>query len=702
MRWISLYIVLLLVPAQSVHAQNATLQCDRLEEIGFLTGLDRPYAITIDDGYIYTADVEGFLNIIDIRDPSNPSIVSSTDIPFMDEATSITIIGDAAYITLDGSVSGVAIINIEDKADPWYMRNPGMNLEDLAQLVNNGIHIFTPSYALLNITRPFGPGFDPAPSNDAGIFRPLGVYGDTLIDSHLDQFDISDPFNPVLIDQSNSPSILNGLRTRTDGPHMIDIDQQSGIIKLATYFQTTQRVRLLEIQTNGAMDATARGDLLYVANGSVDVYAVGDPTMMIDSFGPSENLITARFIRQYEDLMIVFSYGSLAVYHFPTNPVSSTMLSDVSSFIDLEDNLAVLNPGFFDNPPFASADLVDISNPLRPEWLAKLPIRSAFGTAIRSDRLYIAGEDTSNPNAGLFVFDITTPQHPVQIGAYSISPNAGEIARGRDVAVQDNLLYALDNDHGLSIFGIMPDGLLMPISNLPINSNGQRIELLGDLAFVSSTSRGHLIDISNPLVPTELSFLDNDAIQIPAFLTACRDGDLLYTAENDAGYRIFDISDPSDPFELARFDVTIPAGGTELAGLVRDTQVDGSTLYLALSSGGFAIYDNTNPLNPLLTSHIPAAIPQEGSNTFYREFIRRHDKIYIASGNAGLRILSLSGCELPCAIDFNTDGALNFFDVAVFIQGYIDQDPLADLNNDALYNFFDVASFLVLYNKGCP
>ena len=55
-----------------------------------------------------------------------------------------------------------------------------------------------------------------------------------------------------------------------------------------------------------------------------------------------------------------------------------------------------------------------------------------------------------------------------------------------------------------------------------------------------------------------------------------------------------------------------------------------------------------------------------------------------------------------CAVDFNSDGVLDFFDVSLFIAALNGQDPTADLNNDGAFNFFDVSAFLSQYAQGCP
>jgi hypothetical protein len=54
-----------------------------------------------------------------------------------------------------------------------------------------------------------------------------------------------------------------------------------------------------------------------------------------------------------------------------------------------------------------------------------------------------------------------------------------------------------------------------------------------------------------------------------------------------------------------------------------------------------------------------------------------------------------------CPSDTNLDGALNFFDVSVFLNNYNAGSAAADLNGDGVLNFFDVSTFLNSYNMGC-
>jgi len=55
-----------------------------------------------------------------------------------------------------------------------------------------------------------------------------------------------------------------------------------------------------------------------------------------------------------------------------------------------------------------------------------------------------------------------------------------------------------------------------------------------------------------------------------------------------------------------------------------------------------------------------------------------------------------------CPADYDTSGDLNFFDVAVFLNLFVDRLPAGDTNGDGSFDFFDVQRFIDLFNTGCP
>lgn len=55
-----------------------------------------------------------------------------------------------------------------------------------------------------------------------------------------------------------------------------------------------------------------------------------------------------------------------------------------------------------------------------------------------------------------------------------------------------------------------------------------------------------------------------------------------------------------------------------------------------------------------------------------------------------------------CPLDLNLDGTLNFFDVSVYIEAFIANDPQADCNRDGVFDAFDVLQFSSAFAEGCP
>lgn len=56
-----------------------------------------------------------------------------------------------------------------------------------------------------------------------------------------------------------------------------------------------------------------------------------------------------------------------------------------------------------------------------------------------------------------------------------------------------------------------------------------------------------------------------------------------------------------------------------------------------------------------------------------------------------------------CPADLNTDGILNFFDLAAYLALFSAGDPAADLAAPfGVLNFFDLGEYLAHFNAGCP
>ncbi|MBL4810737.1 MAG: hypothetical protein JKY43_11845 [Phycisphaerales bacterium] len=64
-----------------------------------------------------------------------------------------------------------------------------------------------------------------------------------------------------------------------------------------------------------------------------------------------------------------------------------------------------------------------------------------------------------------------------------------------------------------------------------------------------------------------------------------------------------------------------------------------------------------------------------------------------------------AACDLfvtECAVDLNSDGSVDFFDISAFLTELAAGSSVADWNGDGSVDFFDISGFLVSYGAGCP
>jgi len=119
-------------------------------------------------------------------------------------------------------------------------------------------------------------------------------------------------------------------------------------------------------------------------------------------------------------------------------------------------------------------------------------------------------------------------------------------------------------------------------------------------------------------------------------------------------------------------------------------------------------FSPVNSLNPSGASPFNAILDDQAQGAFSATYTFRvfNDRSLFSAG-VGIEDLTLvlSGVVQGgggCAVDFNNDGELNFFDVSLFLSLFTAGDPAADLNGDTQFNFFDVSMFLNEFAAGCP
>jgi len=683
----------------AVAQEDASYICQPPQMLGMISGLDNPASLTIEGDYAYIAQSDDSFLIVDISDPMNPVLLADADdLPIdVNDGTRIVINQGAAYV-------GNAIINIEDKTDPWFMRYGAITSRPL---INGFFYLRSPAYFdrtnIYNATRPYAIGIDSFEDPDAAlgfIFGglPVAYVNGLLVTDRLDRFNIDNPHAPVLVDDSNYDNIYTIDEYRFDEPYLLFLEDSSNVDPTINIYQKPIDIfTTIEFDNIPFSDLTVHAENMFLLNAEgLQIYALSNEPSLVASHTDDPLLASAQFIRQHNDHFVLVSENTFAIYDIPTNPISGVRTILPQSHLELMGDTAILSTGNIDTSA-QGASVVDISNPANPRWVSELPVNDAFGIDSIAPYAFVA-----NKTEGLMVFDLSDPFNPLLETSYNTSVNQAGTPNTRDIYITGDYAYTIDRNAGLAIYQIVNDHELQPISTLAFTQAVQRITVDGDLAFVSGLSRLYIVNMVNPATPFILSSIDELPGTTNYIHSATRQGNLLYTADSNNGYRIFDISDPATPAQIAHFDADVSTKQGVFEAFAYELIIENDLLYIAMSFGGFAIYDNTDPFNPVLLRHAPAALPPANNIARYRDLEIRGNHLYTAAGNAGLRVYDLNDCALPCAIDFNNDGNLNFFDVSIFLVAFGEGDPLADLQPDGNFNFFDVAAFITAYQTGCP
>jgi hypothetical protein len=182
--------------------------------------------------------------------------------------------------------------------------------------------------------------------------------------------------------------------------------------------------------------------------------------------------------------------------------------------------------------------IFDVVQPGAPQKLANIGFtNSSFGAAIDVDVLddiaYVA------TTRGLRILDSLDPTDPFLIGSFDTNPTGS--GPGQDVEV-------------------------VKVGNLVI-------------AYLSAFQDGvFVLDVTDPTDPQLIAQIPSTVPGVTPIYEVTVAGERAFISEGSATLRIYDVSDPSDPFELAPFDAR---------GDTRDVAVKDGVAYLGFGEDSF-------------------------------------------------------------------------------------------------------------------
>jgi hypothetical protein len=270
--------------------------------------------------------------------------------------------------------------------------------------------------------------------------------------------------------------------------------------------------------------------------------------------------------------------------------------------------------------------IVDISNPSQPMLVTQFDEERCEGVAVGNGHAFLATKDD-----GMVVLDVNDPFNPIFVTRYGAGND--ELT---DITLIGTTAYILISGR-VAIVDVSDPASPEYLGNDGLEESCFGFAISPPFLCFTSAEGIHLVNISNPAVPQEISFV---------FLPGAHEkhaagfsGDFLYTTRSDS-LLVFDISDPV--FPLA--GTAIPVDPDPILSY-RDIAIDGDLLYLADADGGLKIIDISIPMIPAQLSHHDTYENAQGV-TF------TDDHVLVADNWHGLRLIDASDPYFPEEIGF--------------------------------------------------
>ena len=517
--------------------------------------------------YAYVRVGGGQYRILNVSDPTSPTLVTETDVPLTGVVSTC---GNYLYAS-NFDRRDITVVDISDPTNP--------------------IRIGSAPYDWSGRSR-----IDMKVSGDYLYFLTWYYYNDNDLDPRvvLDILDISDPISPI---------------------------------KVGSYETTDYPAENL-VASNNYVYISVSGDGLHILDVSnpktpteVDVYALDTEDILVDgnrlyaltwSYGSEGNQL---HILDVLDPLHITELGSCEQPLGPPNWYNTFdwMVEGDHVYVSLDDRLTILDVSNPENPAqtywgrpvkvdypneayiqgleargdyayltYGRGDkeglfTFDVSDSQSPALVNEYRVLDYYGpVAVNGDYAYVA---TSEEGVWVLrVVDVSNPRQPTDIG-FKIALDG----RVYDIAVNGEVLYLAAGKAGLSIWDVSDPVKPTKIDLYPMPRT------LYKLAFRNSYLYGtdgelFILDINDPANPTEINSINTPGTAMGVSV----DGDYAYVANGD-GLEIIDVSDMNNLKKV---------GFSETYYVAYDVDVRGDFAFVADHYWGLAIMDISDRTSP--------------------------------------------------------------------------------------------------------
>ena len=529
--------------------------------------------------------------LINVQDPTKPSLVSSTEVGVGSVCEGLATSGTYAYIAAGSG--GFKIFSISNPAAPSLVASidSAVYCESVvisapyAYVAANTTSNYQGKSFIYDISNPSAPVYKSTIMGYGGYHQYLSVRGGYLYicdyNAGLQVINVSDATKPV-----NVANIPSGYRTAGivfDGNYGYVAVGDSG---LAVYNVTNPAAPTLagKIMTTGRAACVSYGAVtiggspvghIFVSNrnpvSGLSAINVSNPAVPTTSAFMSANQAATgiAYAPFYSNGKVYIAYGSSGLRIVDvSNPAGAALISTTPLGGDSR-SVAVSGTTAFVAARDSGVFVIDASNPASPVKLKTIKTPTARGIAANGNYVYVAASDS-----GVGIINATNSKSPVLVGYMHPGSQYGE-----NVAVSGNVLGLTDYNKILFFDATNPAAPISKGLTSTFKTGNEGFAIAGNFAYVPDGDSMKVFNISNLLAPAQVARIYTGGYGYMAAVA----GNYCFVASEATGVRMINISNPSSASEVGYYD-GVPQS--------RGVTANGAYVYVAEKADGLSIYSN--------------------------------------------------------------------------------------------------------------
>jgi hypothetical protein len=532
------------------------------------------------------------VQIASFSDPANPVKIGSVILSDVVEGLVRTSINSNQYIVASGG-SKMWIINVQNPTTPSLVSTVDVAAGAVCEgIATSGSYAYVAAgsagFKVYNISVPATPtpvaSMDTLAYCESVIISGQYAYIAAAARSHI--VDITDPAAPVYVGRINAYGGYHQyMNVRSGYAYVCNYDAGLAVVNVTNPASPVNVVNLPTMPRIGCI----------VFDGNYAYAAVGDSGLKIfDVVNPANPVFAGKIGTPGRAAFV--SYGAITIGGNPTghiyvsnrNPAPGISAINVSvpatptssAFLGAlaAPTGSAFSPFYANNKVYAAYGtgglrIIDVTTQSQPTLLSTLPMGGeSRGVVVAGNYAYVAAMD-----GGVYLVNVTDPANPAKVDSFRTS-------RARGIAMSGNYVYVATRDSGLVVLNITNPASPAWIATVR-GIDVENVAAAGNVVGTSFYSSIRFYDVTDPANPVAKGSTPSLRIGNEGFAI---DGTYAYVPDGDS-LKVFSIADLMAPTLVSR----IRTGGYGYTAAVA-----GNYCYVASEASGVRAIDITNPASP--------------------------------------------------------------------------------------------------------